>query len=338
MRTFRKTLLSIFIVIAILTAYAHFIHPILFFGKIESQYASGYKSKGEPITFKSGEYTLSGQLITPQHISGKIPVIIFCVGSGSQSSYTNSYYRFLDSLLEQNLPTDSIAILYFDKRGVGKSDGKWYNTSFEQRAEDVKAAADYLKSLPYIDSSRIAIIGHSQGGWITQICLAKYPETFSGGVSMAGPTFNVKEQIINDYTSMLMCKEKLGPEKARERARNRVNLEYFITSLLPLKEDWWQLNVIRSFEPAQYLSNIKKPLLLMFAENDALVSPQNSIATLNSYFPDGYPANIQTKTIGGANHSFKMAELCYDGPNRNRPYSEEAKKELAGWVRTFLLK
>jgi len=82
---------------------------------------------------------------------------------------------------------DSVAVLYFDKRGIGQSEGKWFNTSFEERAADVKAAADYLKTLSNIDTNKIAVVGHSQGG-----CLAKYPKTFAGGISMAGPTFSAK--------------------------------------------------------------------------------------------------------------------------------------------------
>jgi dipeptidyl aminopeptidase/acylaminoacyl peptidase len=84
---------------------------------------------------------------------------------GGESSYATTYYpKFLDSLFEQNLPKDSIAFFYFEKRGVGKSEGKWYDTDFVQRAEDVKAAADFLKSLSGIDSNKLMVVGHSQGG------------------------------------------------------------------------------------------------------------------------------------------------------------------------------
>ncbi|WP_439879673.1 alpha/beta hydrolase family protein [Pontibacter sp. MBLB2868] len=289
------------------------------------------------VTFTSGQYKLKGKLIAPKGTNNKVPAIVFCVGSGEGSSYTSSYAAMLDSLLEQNLPLDSVALFYFDKRGIGESEGRWDNTTFEERAADAKAAADYLKTLPFIDSERIAVIGHSQGGWISQICVSKYPETFIGGISMAGPTFNVREQLLNDYTSTLICKELLTEKVARKRAIPKVSLAFFMVSIMPLKGQWKQLQVIKSFDPAKYLTTIKNPFLFMFGENDALVSATNSMVALNKIYPQGLPHNIQTITISGVNHGFKLSELCYNGSWEKLAYSEECKQQIKSWIQTFLL-
>jgi len=289
------------------------------------------------VTFTSGQYKLKGQIIAPKGSNKKVPAIIFCVGSGEGSSYTTSYASMLDSLLEQNLPLDSVALFYFDKRGVGESEGKWYTATFEERAADAKAAADYLKTLPFIDSERIAVIGHSQGGWISLICVSKYPDTFIGGISMAGPTFDVREQLLNDYTSSLICNEHLNEKEAREKATAKANLAFSVVSIMPLKGQWKQLQVIKRFEPAKYISTIQGPFLFMFGENDALVSPTNSMKALNRIYPQGLPPTIQAITISGANHGFKLSELCYQGSWDKLAYSEECKQHINRWVRKFLL-
>ncbi|WP_224996226.1 S9 family peptidase [Cesiribacter sp. SM1] len=288
------------------------------------------------VSFKSGPYTLKGKLLAPRNKTSRVPAIVFCVGSSGSSSMAG-YASFLDSLFEQNLPMDSIALLYFDKRGVGESEGKWFNTDFEGRAADAKAAADYLRTLPFIDSSRIAVAGHSQGGWITQVCLSEYPETFVGGISLAGPTFDVKEQVRNHYTSNLICKEQMAAGAARKKALRQVKLDFFLTSLLPIKENWKQLKVIKKFEPARYLTSIHKPLLLLFGENDALVSPAYCMAELNRLFPQGIPSNIRTITIAGANHSFKLADLCYKGPSGALSYSADCRRQIKAWAKAYLL-
>ncbi|WP_317164560.1 alpha/beta hydrolase family protein [Pontibacter burrus] len=293
-----------------------------------------------PISFKSGQYTLQGKLLVPKHIAqttAKIPAIVFCVGSGAGST-TSSYASFVDSLFTNQLPMDSVAILYFDKRGIGASEGKWHTADFESRAADAKAAADYLQSLPFIDKNRIAIAGHSQGGWITQICVSKYPETFVGGISLAGPTFNVWEQVRNDYTSTLMCKEQLTEEAARQKATKKTKVTFLVATALPVKPQWKQLKVIGKFEPGKYLSNIQRSLLLIFGENDALVSPKYSLAELQKLYPGGIPANIQTATIAGANHSFKLTDLCHEGSTKGIPYAAATKNQIRDWVRINLLK
>ena len=156
------------------------------------------------IQFENGEYTLFGELLNPS-TSKKNPVLIFLVGSGPNSSHRTNYKDFLTKLFEEQLIDQNVAFLYFDKKGVGKSTGKWYKFDFYERAEDVKAAIEFLKTVPNIDTNRIGIVGHSQGGWIAQIAAAKYPNDIKTVLSLNGATFNVKTQLVNDYQSEYTC-------------------------------------------------------------------------------------------------------------------------------------
>ena len=333
----KKILITSILIILALSLYANFVHNEIFSSRNElSNLDTTSYGKGIPVSFKSGKYTLKGNLLLPKLSGRKYPVIIFSVGSGL-SSYASNYTKLLDSLFEQNLPLDSVAVLYFDKRGIGQSEGKWFNTSFEERAADVKAAADYLKTLSTIDTKKIAVVGHSQGGWIVQICLAKYPETFVGGISMAGPTYSLKKQLINDYQSKFICAENLDSIKANRKAEKSVNRDLFFTSLFPFKDGWKQLQVIKNFEPSSYLKKIGKPILFMFAENDALVYPNWCLKELSNVFPDGLPHNFDTMVIKGANHGFKMSSLCFNGSFKTIPYSDDCKKAILNWTRQFLL-
>ena len=335
MKTLKNCLIAFGVVLILFIIYAHTLHSSIFFSRQPIIYADNFKLKAATeVFFKINKLTLTGRLKLPDHSTGKVPAILFCVGSGGESSYSTTFYsKFLDSLFEQNLSKDSIAFFYFEKRGVGKSEGNWYDTDFEQRAEDVKAAADFLKTIPSIDSNKLIVVGHSQGGWISQICLAKYPNTFAAGISMAGPTFSVKEQVINDYSTRFQCKEAMNENDAKRKAVRQVNLDFLLTSLFPVKQEWRQLTLIKNFDPAPFLAEIKKPLLLLYCENDALVSPKACIARLTDLFPGGIPRNIETCTLKGANHSFKLSDLCYAGPYRNIPFSEEGKQVIREWIK-----
>jgi len=164
MKMIKKMLVTSILIILALSLYANFVHNELFSSKndLPNLDTTSY-GKGISISFKSGQYTLKGNLLVPKASGRKFPAIIFNVGS-AVSSYASNYTKFLDSLFEKNLPLDSVALLYFDKRGIGRSEGKWCSTSFEERAADVKTAADYLKTLSNIDTNKIAVVGHSQGG------------------------------------------------------------------------------------------------------------------------------------------------------------------------------
>jgi dipeptidyl aminopeptidase/acylaminoacyl peptidase len=54
--------------------------------------------------------------------------------------------------------------------------------------EDVVAAADYLKSLPYVDPERLAIWGGSYGGYMTFLATVKRPEPWKAAVAWVGIT------------------------------------------------------------------------------------------------------------------------------------------------------
>src|SRR5690606_10244755 len=89
------------------------------------------------ITFESGRFTMHGELVLPD-TSDNAPVLIFLVGSGENSSYRTLYKTFVEENLESLFLTEGIGILYYDKRGIGDSEGRWQRASLYDRAEDAK--------------------------------------------------------------------------------------------------------------------------------------------------------------------------------------------------------
>jgi hypothetical protein len=64
-----------------------------------------------------------------------------------------------------------VAVLAYDKRGIGQSGGLYPGESptpdaTDVLARDAAAAARFLRSQPEIDPARVGLAGHSQAGWI----------------------------------------------------------------------------------------------------------------------------------------------------------------------------
>jgi uncharacterized protein len=266
----------------------------------------------------------------------ELPAIVFAVGSGDLP-WSISYRGQVQFYFENTFLLNDFVVVYFDKRGVGDSEGIWYETTFEQRALDAKNVALEIQKLDFVDSDQIFIIGHSQGGWITQIALSMYPEIFAGGVSMAGPTFGVKKQLINDYMSGYLC-SGVEEDRAFRRAKRKVNRDLFLISLLGRKGNLKQLKIIKGFEPEQYIKTIDRPFLMLFAENDPLVSPQWSLEELESIFPEGLPHNMEHYVARGEDHSFRVAPKCYSGNVRDLDFSEKTRDYMFNWVKSLSTK
>ena len=304
---------------------------LLFFSFIV-QCSLAFEIDSIKINAKSEGFLLEGILLKKSGNKEKMPAVVFLVGSGGNSSHTSNYKDFLQFFLEKTFLENGYALVYFDKRGNGKSQGVWYETTFEQRALDAKNVALELQNMNFIDKSKIFLVGHSQGGWIVQIALAQYPDIFAGGVSMAGATFGVKKQLINDYQSDYICDKGFDEKKALKKATRKVNRDLLFVSLLGKKGNWKQLKLIKNFESEPYLKNINKPFLMLFGENDELVNSKWSIDELKEIFPNTLPLDFEFYVAQGENHSFKIAPKCYKRKSAETFYSETTQQKLFKWV------
>ena len=269
-------------------------------------------------------------VVKSSEIRSKSPAVVFLFGSGEGSSIQN-YKSFTDFYFGNDLIALGYTMVFFDKRGVGLSGGNWYNADFYQRALDARHVATAIQQLDFIDQDQILVAGHSQGGWIAQICASEYPEIFRAGISLAGPTFSVKKQLINDYMSRNLCKG-IPEKKALKRAQHKVNRDLFFITLLGVSGNLKQLKIIKDFSPEAHLKNLKQPFLFLYAENDPLVSPDWSKEELSLVFGDTIPPNIQLIVAPGQNHSFKIGPKCYDPQIGKLPFSESTKSVILEWL------
>ncbi len=287
------------------------------------------------ITFESAGYTMHGELIMPQK-QDSVPMIVFLAGAGENSSYRTLYKSFLEENLEALFLKEGYGLLYFDKRGVGDSEGKWHKTDIYERADDAKAAIDFLKTVKAVDQSRIGLIGHSQGGWVAQVAGALYPNDIKMIVSLAAPVFSTEMSLTNIYYSQYLC-EGDEQEKAFEKATKKAHSDLNWVEWFPLKRAWRHLKEIAEFDPKNELKNLTIPSFFVFADNDNMVYPGWAINSLNDLFPSGIPDNYTLQIIPGANHDFKTAPMCASTDDvATTPYSEYFKQVFKSWVISHL--
>ena len=99
--------------------------------------------------------------------------------------YSNAY------AVNQYLASRGFVVLSVNFRlgiGYGYEFHQPPNSSARGAAEylDVKAAAEYLRTLPQVDGSRIGIYGGSYGGFLTAMALARNSDLFAAGVDVHG--------------------------------------------------------------------------------------------------------------------------------------------------------
>ena len=111
---------------------------------------------------------LAGTLYLPSgHFKGPYPIAVLIQGHGPNG-------RGGYSPIIERLSADGIASLEYDKRGIGQSTGT-YDEDLERLTADAAAAVAAMRRRPEIARSRIALVGHSQGGVIAPAVAAADP-------------------------------------------------------------------------------------------------------------------------------------------------------------------
>lgn len=111
---------------------------------------------------------LAGTLYLPAgHGKGPYPlaVLIGRIGRNARGDFSEIIKR---------LTADGIAALEYDKRGTGQSTGT-YEEDVEPLSVDAAAAVAAMRHRPDIVGSRIALVGHSQGGVVAPAVAAADP-------------------------------------------------------------------------------------------------------------------------------------------------------------------
>ena len=279
--------------------------------------------KEEEITFKNGDIELSGSLVIPS-TKGPHPAVVLVHGSGP---VTRDFYGPLSYVLAQN----GIAVLSYDKRGIGKSTGHWLDQSFEDLASDVVAGLNFLKNRKEIQPEEIGLWGISQGGWIVPLAAAQSKDfAFAILVSAAGVTpaeqtlmsteaeMHVQdlpeEKIKQAITETKAQIDSLNSEEAKkefeaqvEKLKSDGNEKLLSSSGIENPRFLLFFRRIMNFQTIPNLQKLMCPVLVIYGEKDRVVPVKGNKEKIEKaleknrdatfiVFPDGDHALLLTKT------------------------------------------
>jgi dipeptidyl-peptidase-4 len=143
-----------------------------------------------PVQAAGGE-TLYGELLPPRNIEpGKrYPVVVMVYGGPGVQTVLNAWGP---KLLWQHLADRGFVVFAIDNRGTSGR-GPAFASNLHLKAGDIEltdqiAGLDAIGKLPYVDTSRVGIYGHSYGGFMATLALLKAPDRFHVGVAGAPVT------------------------------------------------------------------------------------------------------------------------------------------------------
>lgn len=304
----------------------------------------------EDVSFRNGEVTLSGTLITPD-TRGSHPAVVFLHGSGALNRY--SFGPFPDFFLSRGY-----AVLVYDKRGTGSSKGNLEKSTFDDLAADGRAAVQLLKSHQGINAHQIGLCGSSQGGFLAALVAAgnrdvafiinlygMYVPAWQQELYRAEAEMRVdglSESEIAEALAFTKLEFDVGRtgqgwEKfaaTMQQAKDKKWLDYVpkSSSLDELRHDWL---TVYSYDPSLALERVTCPVLALFGELDKSTPVPQTIANMRRASRIGGNANFTYKVFPKGNHGLLESET---GGNSEIPKLKRFVPELFDTMTVWLRK
>lgn len=143
------------------------------------------------VFYRSGSLRIEAYLYKPDG-AGPFPVVIYNHGSRDGHERDSVPFKYVGSMLTRA----GYVVLVPERRGYGKSDGlTWRDETrndpmrlvprLQEEVDDVLAGIDYLRTLPFADTTRMGIMGWSFGGIVTMLATSR-SAAFLVAVDQAG--------------------------------------------------------------------------------------------------------------------------------------------------------
>ncbi len=319
------------------------------------------------VTFENEQatITLAGTLTVPNG-TGPFPAVVLVSGSGPQDRDESILGHKPFWIMADHFSRNGIAVLRFDDRGVGKSEGEFAEATSEDFATDAGSAVEFLRARSDIKPEKIGLCGHSEGGIIAPLLAIEDPE-LAFIILMAGPGVNGEKilasqarlileatgidsatvdrqgKIQAELLRLAMKTPQLSSEEFIEQAQGKISefdaelSEESVKSMAAaaatqLVSPWFRYFL--SYEPGPVLAQVRCPVLAIVGEKDLQVDPKLNIPALQAALDQAPTRDVTIQELPGLNHLFQRCNtgMVSEYAEIEETISPEVLKLMTQWI------
>lgn len=307
-----------------------------------------YPYASEDVVFEGAEaLRLAGTLTTPRG-DGPHPGVILVTGSGPQDRDETLMGHKPFAVLADHLTRAGIAVLRYDERGVGESEGDFGSATSYDFAADAEAALGYLAARADVDADRVGIVGHSEGGLVGPL-VASQSDRPAFVVMLAGPGMTGRDVIEDQSRAMARAQ---GADEAAIATNLAISAELFDIAVAEPDPEAaadamaqvlraalaeldsatraaagipqggeeafiaGQVNQVNTpwfrtflaYDPLPALESLQVPVLAVNGELDLQVTHEANLAAIEAALERGGNPDYTVVALPGLNHLFQTAE------------------------------
>ncbi len=249
----------------------------------DEQQATRLALKSEIVHFTSEDGTTLTGLLTLPATSVPYPAVMLLHGSepGTRDNFGSQQ-------MSAFMASQGIAILTYDKRGVGDSEGQYVESATEanltRTAQDAIAGVEYLKNRPEIIGNKIGLVGSSQAGWVIPLA-ASLSNDISYFIILSGPVTSVgHEDIYSEYTN--------DGETPRNYSQDEIS-----STLASVPHS--------GFDSTPYIAKLNQPGLWIWGDQDKSQPFFEGVTNLQEIIGQG-KSNFSYSVLTNADHNLQQ--------------------------------
>lgn len=314
----------------------------------------------DSVTFRneSAGITLAGTLTRPES-DGTHPAVVLVSGSGPQDRNSEVFNHKLFLVLADHLTRQGIAVLRYDERGVGDSEGTFDGATSEDFVGDVAAAVQFLENRPGVDPDAVGLLGMSEGGLVAPMVHTQF-EAVDFLVLMAGPSVPGHEILVEQGAKMasaqgappsvvdsvrtrqqrIMKTIRTASDSAEIADQVRSMLEkqgvpnaQIQSQIEQVTAPWFRFFV--QHDPAATLRQVDVPVLALYGSKDLQVPPEQNADPMRTALQESPSEDVTVRVLDGLNHLFQPAEtgLPNEYAQIETTMASRALETVSGWIR-----
>lgn len=251
----------------------------------------------EEITFRTEgvNYDFKGTLTYPKK-EGKYPLMIMISGSGIQNRDEEIMQHRPFAVIADYMANNGIAVFRYDDRGFGSEDTALFNATTLDFANDVESAINAVKNHPNIDTNKIGLVGHSEGGLIAPIVASRNSDV-DFLILLAGPGVNGMEVLIEQNKAIYKA-NGYSKKEIEEQLKALKKGE-----LAGHSHPW--MKCFLELEPSVYLEKVKQPVLVLNGTKDLQVLYKQNLPAIEKALKKGGNKSYEIHKLKGLNHLFQ---------------------------------
>ncbi len=286
---------------------------------------------------------ISATLNTP--VDGSDVAVLIVAGSGPTDRNGNSgqgLNSYAYKMLSDDLVKGGVAVLRYDKRAIGRSrvndPTTIPNMVFEDFVDDAAHCVDFLRGEGF---KRVVVAGHSEGGEIALHLALREDVVADGLVLLCCPGYPM-DQILNAQLSAQLVPQYMGLMVTattiiqRIKAGEMVPVESIPQELLSLFHPSVQPFLCSSmaFNPAELISLVEQPSLIISGGRDIQVTKQNA-ERLAQKAKQGKHIHFEQMThiLKNADTDDRIQQLMGIYTNANLPLTEGLSEAIIEFVK-----